>query len=153
MYSSADNIAAGAIVMPVTIEANTEAAVGQNYLYNLIYNGIYYIKNNVGSSPCSLPGCSWPGDDPSVTGWCLTVNVMSPDSSYTYSNYVNGANSPASVVPYSNAGTSIPFDYNYDLIDPSTLGTGNSCLGPIACDDQDLTCTVSTPQNQSFQSY
>lgn len=149
---SGDN-AGGTMVQPVSFSVDQSIEVGQNYLYNMIYNDIYYIKNNLGSSPCSLPGCTWPGDDPNVTGWCLTINVMSPDSSYTYSNYVNGANPPASVVPYGDAGSSILFDYKYGLIDPSTLGVGNSCLGPIVCDDQDLTCSVNTPQSQSVQSY
>lgn len=145
--------AGGAMVQPVSFSAGQSIEIGQNYLYNLLYNGIYFIKNTAGSSPCELPGCSWPDDNPDVEGWCLTINVMSLNSSYTSSNYVNGDNSPASVVPYSAAGNSDPFDYNYDLIDPLTLAVGNACLGPIVCDDQSLTCTVSTPQSQSFQSY
>lgn len=149
----AGNNAGGTMVQPVSFSEGQSINIGQNYLYNLIYNGIYFIHTVVGSSPCELPGCSWPGDDPGVTGWCLSIGVMSLDSSYTSSTYVNGAHSPAGVVPYGAAVTSNPFNYKYDLIDPSTLGVGNSCLGPIVCDDQALTCAVSSPQSQSFQSY
>lgn len=149
---SGDNLG-GVVVSPLTFKTNQTLPIGQNYLYNMLYNGIYYIKNTVGSSPCSLPGCSWPGDDPSVQGWCVTINVISPNSSYTYSNYTNGSNSPANTPAYSNAGNSIPFDYQYDLIDPSTLGAGNACLGPITCNDKTLTCKVATSQNESFQPY
>ncbi|MDX1902356.1 MAG: hypothetical protein SFW66_10225 [Gammaproteobacteria bacterium] len=149
---SGDN-AGGAVASPVTFNANQSVAIGQNYLYNMIYNGIYYIRNTVGSSPCALPGCSWPGDDVNVTGWCVTINVVSRNSTYTYSTYTNGSHSPANFPSYSSAGNSTPFNYKYDLIDPSTLGTGSVCLGPIVCDDKTLTCSVSTHQNESFQSY
>ena len=144
--------ASGAMVQPVSFNADESIEIGQNYLYNMLYNGIYFIKNTVGSSPCSLPGCSWPGDSTDVEGWCVSIGIMSLDSSYTSSTYFNGDN-PTSVVPYGDAVTSDAFHYNYDLIDPTTLGTGNSCLGPIVCDDQTLTCTVSTPQSESFEPY
>lgn len=149
---SGDN-AGGAVLAPVTFKANQVVPIGQNYLYNMIYNGIYYIKNTVGSSPCSLPGCSWPGDDPNVRGWCVTINATSRSSSYTYSNYTNGTNPPANAPAYSAAGNSPPFDYKYDLINPNTLGTGEACLGPIVCNDKTLTCSVSTAQNESFEPY
>ncbi|MDP3559844.1 MAG: hypothetical protein Q8R79_05815, partial [Legionellaceae bacterium] len=149
---SGDNLG-GAVVSPVTFQVNQSLSIGQNYLYNMIYNGIYYIKNTVGSSPCALPGCSWPGDDPNVHGWCISINVISPNSSYTYSNYTNSSNPPANTPAYSNAGNSIPFDYKYDLIDPNTLGIGNTCLGPITCNDKTLTCHTDTAQNESFQPY
>ncbi|MBX7149060.1 hypothetical protein K1X76_08230 [bacterium] len=149
---SGDNVG-GTIVQPVSFSAGQSIDIGQNYLYNLIYNGIYFISSNVGTPPCSLPGCSWPGDADIGEGWCLSIGIMSPDSDYTSSNYVSGDNSPASVVPFGAAVTSDPFDYNYDLIDPSTQGVGNACLGPIVCDDETLTCTVNTPQSQSFQAY
>lgn len=149
---SGDNLG-GAVVSSVTFSTNQSLSIGKNYLYNMLYNGIYYIKNTVGSSPCSLPGCSWPGDDPNVRGWCITINVISPNSNYTYSNYTNGLNPPANAPAYSSAGNSTPFDYKYDLIDPSSLGTGNACLGLITCDDTALTCKVATPQNESFQPY
>lgn len=149
---SGDN-AGGAVVSPVTFKTNQIVPIGQNYLYNMLYNGIYYIKNTVGSSPCNLPGCSWPGDDPNITGWCITINVASLDSNYTSSTYTNGSNPPANFPAYGAAGLSAPFNYNYDLINPATLGVGTACLGPIVCNDQTLTCTVSSAQNIAFQPY
>lgn len=149
---SGDNLG-GAVVSPVTFKSNQAVSMGANFLYNMLYNGIYYIKNTAGSSPCSLPGCSWPGDDTNVRGWCITINAISPNSNYTYSNYKNGSNSASNTPAYSSAGNSTPFNYKYDLVDPSTLGTGSACLGPITCDDKTLTCKVSTAQNESFQSY
>lgn len=149
---SGDNVG-GAVITPATFKTNQSIPIGQNYLYNMLYNGIYYIRTTVGSSPCNLPGCSWPGDDPGVRGWCITINVISPNSGYTYSNYTNGSNPPANSPTYGASGSSIPYNYNYDLIDPSTLGAGNACLGPITCNDKTLTCKVSTPQSESFQSY
>lgn len=149
---SGDN-AGGAVAAPVTFKVNQAVPIGQNYLYNMIYNGIYYIRNTVGSSPCALPGCTWPGDDPNVRGWCISINVVSLDSNYTYSTYTNGSNSPANFPPYAAAGTSVPFNYKYDLIDPASLGSGNACLGPITCNDKTLTCKVTTAQNESFRPY
>ena len=149
---SGDNLG-GAVVSPVNFKANQSLPIGKNYLYNMIYNGIYYIKNTVGSSPCSLPGCSWPGDDINVRGWCISINVLSPNSSYTYSNYTNGSNPPANAPAYSQAGNSIPFDYKYDLINPNTLGVGNACLDSITCNDQTLTCQVASSQEECFQVY
>lgn len=149
---SGDNLG-GAVVSPVSFKANQSLPIGQNYLYNMIYNGIYYIANTAGSSPCSLPGCSWPGDDPLVHGWCISINILSRNTAYTFSNYTNGANLPANTPAYSAAGDSTPFNYNYDLVNPLTLGTGNACLGPIVCNDKTLTCRVSTAQNESFQPY
>lgn len=142
----------GTIVSPVIIGANKAAAIGQNYLYNMIYNGIYYIRNTVGSSPCQLPGCSWPGDS-TDRRWCLSINATSLNASYTYSHYVRAPNPPAAAPAYGAAGSSVPiqFDYNYDLINPNTLGVANACLGPVTCNDQTLTCTVATPQSETFQ--
>ncbi len=145
-----DNLG-GVVVSNVVFKPNQTLPIGQNYLYNMIYNGIYYIKTN-GSSPCSLPGCSWPGDNPDVKAWCITINAVSPNSSYTYSNYTNGSNPPANTPAYGYAGNFTPY-YKYDLIDPSTLGIGNACLGPITCNDNTLTCQVASNQNESFQAY
>lgn len=145
--------AGGMVVAPVTIQTHQGAAIGQNYLYNMIYNGIYYIRNTVGSSPCQLPGCSWPGDSTSVSGWCISINAASLNSNYTSSTYTNGSNPAAAAPAYAAAGTSPPFHYNYDLINPLTLGAGAACLGPITCNDQTLTCRVTTPQSESLQSY
>lgn len=147
-----DNLG-GAVVSPVTFKANQTVPIGQNYLYNMLYNGLFYIATVVGSPPCALPGCTWPGDDPNVRGWCISINATSRSSSYTHSAYTNGSNPPANSPPYSAAGSSIPFNYNYDLINPSTLGTGNRCIGPVTCNDKTLTCKVSTAQNEVFQPY
>lgn len=149
---SGDNLG-GAVVSSLTFKKNQSIPIGQNFLYNMIYNGIYYIKTTVGSSPCSLPGCSWPGDDPNVRGWCISINAVSPDTSYTYSHFTNGSNRPANVPAYAQAGNSTPFNYKYDLINPNTLGTGAACLGPISCNDKTLTCQVATAQSESLQAY
>lgn len=149
---SGDN-AGGAMVQPVTVKPGQSLAIGQNFLYNMLYNGIYFIKNTVGSSPCALPGCSWPGDDPNVHGWCITMNAISAHSSYTASHYQNGSHPPANVPAYSAAGNSIPFNYKYDLVNPATLGSGNACIGPITCNDKTLTCKVANAQHETFQAY
>lgn len=142
----------GAVVTPVTFTGNQKVPIGQNFLYNMLYNGIYYAKTTL-SSPCSLPGCTWPGDDPTVRGWCITINIISRNANYTFSNYTNGSNPPANTPAYGAEGNSNAFNYKYDLIDPNTLGAGNACLGPITCNDKTLTCKVNTPQNESFQQY
>lgn len=144
-----DNVA-GAMVSMVSLSPNQTVSIGQNYLYNMLYNGIYYVRSN-GASPCLLPGCSWPADTPNIT-WCITINAISPNSSYTSSNYTRGSLPPAKAPRYSAAGNFSPY-YKYDLIDPLTLGSGNACLGPITCDDQTLTCSVSTAQNEVLQPY
>lgn len=146
-----DNVA-GAVASPIHFNPNQTLPIGQNYLYNMIYNGIFFVKNN-GAMPCSLPGCSWPGDDPNVHGWCVSINAASLDSDYTFSEYTNGSHLPANIPAYSEAGNSTPYNYKYALLDPATLGVGNTCIGPIVCDDKTLTCKVATPQTQSFQPY
>lgn len=148
---ASDNMG-GAIASPVNFKVNQSVPIGQNYLYNMIYNGLYFVSTVI-STPCVLPGCSWPGDNPNVKGWCVNINAVSLNSNYTHSTFTSGPNPPAQVPPYGDATTSIGFNYNYDLINPITLGAGNACLGPIKCDDKTLTCQVSTPQNQSFQPY
>jgi hypothetical protein len=147
-----DNLG-GAMVSSVYFKAGQSIPVGQSYLYNMLYNSIYYIKAGIGSSPCSLPGCSWPGDSPDFHWW-IGINAVSLDSSYTYSNYTNSDTPPVSP-PYGAAGLSTPYNYNYDLINPLTLGVGSSsqCVGPITCNDETLTCELSTPQTESFESY
>lgn len=150
--AAGDNIS-GAMISPITFKVNQAVPIGQNYLYNMIYSGIYYIRNFVGTSPCFLPGCSWPGDDIHVSGWCIKINIASLDANYTYSTYTNGANPPAKSPPYAAAATSTPLHYKYDLVNPSNLADESACLGPIVCDDKALTCKVNTPQNQSFQAY
>jgi hypothetical protein len=136
MYSSADNISAGAMVMPITIEANAEAAVGGNYLYNMIYNATYYFRivNAIFPTPgCALPGCTW-GEDSTIYNWCLYVGAIAPVS-------VAGGYT-ANVVPASS--TLSGAGYNYDPI------SSYEYIGPISCDDQTLTCSVASSQTQSF---
>lgn len=145
-----DNVG-GVMASFVTFKPRQTVALGQNYLYNMLYNGMFYLRSNI-STPCLLPGCSWPGDDPTVK-WCITINAMSPDSSYTFSNYTNGSSLPAKVPAYGNPGNSNPLSYKFDLIDPATLGTGQACLGPITCDDKTLTCTVASTQNEVIHPY
>lgn len=135
MYSSSENKAAGSVVMPVRIDGDTEATVGANYLYNMIYNAIYYLRVIVPSSPpgCALPGCTW-GSDSTIYNWCLYVGALSPVS--VTENYT--AKVAPSSTTVSGAG------YNYDLI------TSFRSIGPISCDDQTLTCFLATPQKQSL---
>lgn len=147
-----DNLG-GANIGFVAFKRGQSIPIGQNYLYNMLYNGMYYIKDVAGSSPCSLPGCTWPGDDASVHGWCISINAAALGTNYTNSSYTNGSNPPASAPSYGAASNSPPFNYRYALINPNTLGTGNACLGPIVCNDQTLTCKVATPQNESFSPY
>lgn len=135
----------GAVLSPVDFKVNAAAPIGQNYLYNMIYNAIYFINKNA-LSPCALPGCSWPSDTP--TQWCLSFNAISRHASYTFSTH-STANSP----PYGEGGNSIPFEYKYDLFNPNQIATGNPCIGPVTCNDKTLTCTVSTPQSASFEPY
>lgn len=135
MYSAAGNISAGALVMPVTIAANTEADVGENYLYNMIYNAIYYLRIISPMDPpgCALPGCTW-GEDTTIYNWCIYVGAIAPASvteEYT-----------AKVVPASS--TLSEGDYDYDLI------SSYEYIGPISCNDQTLTCSVAASQIQSF---
>lgn len=145
--------AGGLVASPVTIQSAQALPIGQNFLYNMLYNSIFYIKAN-GHSPCSLPGCSWPGDT-ADTHWCLGINAASINSNYTYSHYTNGAHPPASILAYAASGNSpaSQFNYKYDLIDPNTLGVGSSCIGPVVCDDKTLTCRVSKAQSESLQPY
>lgn len=144
----------GTFVEPVFFRVNQNVPIGQNYLYNMIYTGLYSVQQTIGSSPCALPGCSWPGDDSQgVKSWCLSIGAMSLNSNYTFSSYTNGNNPPASVVPFTQAVKSPPFNYNYDVINPMLFGTGGPCFGPITCDDKSLTCSVQTPQSEAMQPY
>lgn len=143
----------GTNVGPIIFQNQQALPIGQNYLYNMLYNGMYFVKNSAGSSPCSLPGCSWPGDNSDVHGWCITINAVGLGTTYTHSSYTNGSNPPASAPSYGSAGNSTPYNYRYDLVNPDTLGTGSACLGPIVCNDQTLTCKVATPQHETFSPY
>ena len=143
---SGDN-ALGYVASVVQFKANQTLAIGQNYLYNLIYNGIYTIVNSAGSSPCQLPGCSWPLDNP--TNWYIKINILSLDSNYTSSTYTHIPYPPSNAIPMGEATSSIAYHYNYQLVDDAQ----QVCIGPISCDDQSLNCWVSTPQNQIFKAY
>ncbi|MBY0372175.1 hypothetical protein K2X33_15945 [bacterium] len=133
IYPSSDNVAAGAMAMPVSIPANSDVVVGSNYLYNLIHNAYYYVNITIPSSPpgCQVPGCTWGGDTTTVH-WCIYLGAMAPVTSTT----------SAKVVPHTDSLTGA--GYNYDLI------SSYNYIGPISCDDQELTCTVASEQSQSF---
>lgn len=135
IYSSTINTAAGAMVMPVTIGANSEVSIGANYLYNMIYNAMYYVQVVNPSSPpgCALPGCTW-GSDLTAYNWCIYVGVIAPvtvTASYT-----------SKVVP--STTTVSGGGYNYNRV------SDYHYIGPITCNDQTLTCSLSTAQVQSF---
>lgn len=148
---SGDNLL-GAVVQPVFFNVNQSIPIGQNYLYNMLYNGLYALNSQSITPPCLLPGCSWPGDTP-IQGWCLNIGALSLHSNYTYSFYAKENYLPASIVPFTEAATNVAYNYNYDLINPELFGNGAACIGPITCNDQSLTCSVRTPQSQSFQPY
>lgn len=135
MYPSSSNITAGSVVMPIVIPAGKSAAIGSNYLYNMIYEANYYVHIIVPSSPpgCALPGCTW-GSDTTIYNWCIYLGALGPAS--TSPGYT--ANVPPSASAASGGG------YNYNLI------SSYVDLGPISCNDQTLTCSVANPQTQSF---
>lgn len=129
------NVTGGATVLPVVIGAGKSASLGSNFLYNMILTAIYYENIIIPSSPpgCALPGCTW-GEDTVKYNWCIQLGALAPvgnTSPYT-------AKVPPSTDNASGVG------YNYNLI--STYVD----LGPIACDDQALSCTVSGLQTQAF---
>jgi hypothetical protein len=136
MYSTTENKTAGSFVMPTSISAGKSVAIGSNYLYNMIYEAIYYLNIIVPSSPpgCALPGCTW-GSDTTKYNWCIYLGALAPVS--VTSGYT--ASVPPSTVAPSSSGL-----YNYDLVSSYVY------LGPISCSDQTLTCRVSTQQTQSF---
>lgn len=135
MYPSSQNVAAGSIVMPVTIKANSAAPIGGNYLYNMIYGANFYVYMLIPSSPpgCALPGCTW-GSDSNIYNWCIYLGALAPVS--VTSGYTS--NVPPSTQAISGAG------YNYNVINNYVT------LGPISCNDQTLTCSSSTIQSQLF---
>lgn len=135
IYASASNITAGSVVMPIPINPGKRAIIGKNYLYNMIYEAIYYVNIIIPSSPpgCALPGCSW-GTDVTSYNWCIYLGALGPVRTTT--GYT------ASVPPSTVAASTGSYDYN--LI--STYVT----LGPIACNDQTLTCTAESQQVQPF---
>lgn len=133
MYPSSDNVAAGAVVMPIPIGINSAAPIGENYLYNMIYGAIYYVAIQSGTPACRLPGCTWE-TDPSIYNWCIYLGALAPislDSDHT-------STVPPSTTVISGAG------FNYNLV------AQYGYIGPISCNDQTLTCSVATPQSQAF---
>jgi hypothetical protein len=136
IYSVTNNITAGAFVTPATISPRGKAAVGSNYLYNMLYEAIYYENIIIPSSPpgCALPGCTW-GSDTTKYNWCIYLGALAPVS--TSSGYT------ANVPPSTDAASS-PGLYNYNLVSAFTY------LGPISCNDKTLTCTTASQQTQSF---
>ena len=134
IFDASENLAVGAVVMPVTMVAQGETPVGKNYLYNMIYSANYYIMTNVFSTPyCALPGCKW-GSDSAIYNWCIYLGALAPISvtdGYT-------ANAPPFALPVSGMG------FNYNVV------ADYDYIGPISCNDMTLTCSVLTPQSQSF---
>lgn len=136
IYSTTQNTTAGAFVMPTTIPAGKSAAVGSNYLYNMIFQAIYYENIIIPVSPpgCALPGCTW-GSDTIKYNWCIYLGALAPVA--TTAGYT--ANVPPSADAASSAGL-----YDYNLVSSYVY------LGPISCNDKTLTCTVANQQTQSF---
>ncbi len=136
IYPGSDNIAAGAYLSPILINPGKKAAVGGNYLYNMIYTAIYYENIIIPSSPpgCALPGCTW-GSDSTKYHWCIYLGALAPVS--TSSGYI--ANVPPAADLVSNSVL-----YNYNLIN------NYSYIGPITCDDETLTCLTASQQTQAF---
>lgn len=138
IYPSVDlpgNNAGGAFVTPITLNAGKTAAIGSNYLYNMIYEAIYYVRINIVGSPpgCALPGCSWLAE-PATYDWCIYLGALAPVST--------SPGFTSNISPWGTSPSGPGFDYN--LINSFIY------LGPIACNDQTLTCTVRNQQTQSF---
>lgn len=136
IYSAVDNINAGTFVMLTVINSGKKAVVGSNYLYNMIYQAIYYANIIIPLSPpgCALPGCTW-GSDSTQYNWCIYLGALAPVS--TTPGYT--ANVPPSTGLASSAGL-----YNYNLINNYIY------IGPIACNDKALTCVTANQQTQAF---
>lgn len=134
IYPRTDNIAAGAFVTPVTVNPGNTAAVGGNYLYNMLYQAIYYENIIIPSSPpgCALPGCTW-GNDTTQYNWCIYLGAIAPV--LTSADYT--ANVPPSTELVSSSGL-----YNYNLISNYVY------LGPISCNDRTLSCSTDSQQTQ-----
>lgn len=136
IYPSSDNITSGAYVTPISINAGKKAAIGSNYLYNMIYEAIYYENTIIPSSPpgCSLPGCTW-GSDTIQYNWCIYLGALAP---------ISNSEGYSANVPPSASLASVPTLYNYNLI------SNYNYIGPIACNDQTLTCVTANQQTQAF---
>lgn len=136
IYPSANNITAGAFLTPTVINSQKKAAIGSNYLYNMIYTAIYYENIIIPVLPpgCALPGCTW-GSDTTHYNWCIYLGALAPVS--TSSGY------NANVPPSADLASSINL-YNYNLIN------NYQYLGPITCNDITLTCSSQNQQVQVF---
>lgn len=136
IYPSTNNISAGAYVTPIVINPGQRAAIGSNYLYNMIYQTIYYENIIIPSSPpgCALPGCTW-GSDTTKYNWCIFLGALAPVSA--------SAGYTANVPPSTDAASSASL-YDYNLISNYVY------IGPLACDDKTFTCKAATQQTQSF---
>lgn len=136
IYPSSNNVTAGAFVMPVAIGSGQKVPVGSNYLYNMIFTAIYYENMTISTLPpgCALPGCTW-GSDTTQYDWCIYLGAMAPV--YTSAGYTSN-------VPPAAETASDQCFYNYNLIN-SYIN-----LGPISCNDETMTCSISSPQTQSF---
>lgn len=130
----------GTITARMSLTPGQSVAVGQNYLYNMLYTWIYFGSLNGYGFSCALPGCTWPGDTGHYN-WCLKLGAESPESTYTHSPYAS------SVTPFAWPTDSIIDDYAYDLI-PNI--NNYRWLGPFTCNDKTLTCVAATPQFQGF---
>lgn len=134
MYDATDNAAAGSVVMPVTMAAHGGTPIGKNYLYNMIYGANYYALVTLHSPPgCALPGCTW-GSDSITYDWCIYLGALAPVA--VTAGY--SANVPPAASDVSGAG----FNYN--------VSGDYAYIGPVSCNDITLTCSVATPQSQSF---
>jgi hypothetical protein len=146
----------GAIALPVSFAVGQSIPIGQNYLYNMIYNWIYWRDTpgeGGGLKVCALPGCSWPGDiSPPGPGtgpgnWCLQVGGLSAEAPYNMNQQKHGVNVVPYIFPASGTTTPGGDTYSYDLI-PTT--SNYIWLGPFTCSDKTLTCSTPTPQFQAF---
>lgn len=136
IYPATNNLTAGAFLTPTVINPGKKAPIGSNYLYNMLYQAIYYENIIIPSSPpgCALPGCTW-GSDTTQYNWCIYLGALSPVS--TSSGYT-------STIPPSTDSASSNGLYNYNLI------SNYISLGPIACNDRTLTCIAANQQVQAF---
>lgn len=135
IYSATRNTTAGAFVMPIVINPGSKAAVGSNYLYNMLFQTIYYDLINSFTPPiCALPGCTW-GSDTTQYNWCIYLGALAP--------VATSAGYTANVAPSADLASS-PGLYDYNLI------TNYIDLGPISCNDQTLSCTTVKQQVQAF---
>lgn len=136
IFPGTPNETVGAQPVALVMGAGQRAPIGQNLLYNMLLQAGYYVNIIIPSSPpgCALPGCTW-GSDTTQYNWCIELGALGPVQTST--GYTS--NVPPSTDSASSAGV-----YNYNLIDTYVR------LGPIQCNDQTLTCAVSTPQTQSF---